>query len=696
MSLKTLFEPKSIAIVGVSQNPQKVGHLVAKNMIEQGFKGDLYFVHPSGEEILGKKTHKDLISIGQKIDLVIIALPAKVAVEYFAQIRDVGCQHIVLFAAGFKEIHTPEGDELEKLLKEKIAEFDLRLLGPNCIGFVNTAKGVNATFFKYVAPKGNIGIISQSGALGSALIDYVVGHAHLGFSHLISLGNKTNIDESETLEYLAQDENTKVIGMYLEDVTDGPRFREVLAAVTKRKPVVILKAGRTTEGSQAAVSHTGSMVGDDAVFNALCEQAGAIRALDISEFTVILELFSRNQLPTSRNMLVLSNAGGMGVLLADELIDHNLHLVTVSEETKSKLHKAFDDFKKITVHNPIDLLGDASAFDYEKAIQNTQEEHDVGGVIVLLTPQANTEILETAQILTKLQKKYAKEKATFRPIYPVFMGERSVHDAHEYFEQQRIGSFRAFELLVRALEKICWYRENAKETVATPITMSTAVMKQYEIQSLLLDTVKNKSFIPQHNALKVMDHIGLQTIQTVLATSENDLKLVVQQFGYPLVAKTAASNVTHKTEVKGVITNINSWKELTEAYQYLAKQAGGCYIQKQYSGYELIIGAKRDPLFGPVILVGFGGIYAELLHETIQFVIPVSYADFLIKLHASKLSKFVTGYRNMPILNAQMLYSAVSKLAGLMDHITEIKEIDINPLMMTDEGMIVVDARVIV
>ncbi len=352
MQLQSFFSPKSIAIIGVSQNPLKVGHLVARNMIEQGYKGELYFINPKGEHILGRATYKDLKSIGKKIDLVVFAIPADAILAYLAQVQEVGCTQVVVFAAGFKENHTPESEERERKLQDAIQKFNLTLLGPNCIGFVNTQQGINATFFKSTVPKGNIGIISQSGALGSALIDHYTAQTRLGISTFVSLGNKSQLSECDVLEYMSADPETAVIGMYLEDVTDGVRFRKVLQAATAKKPVVILKAGRTAGGSQAAISHTASMVGDDKVFDAVIRQSGAIRMYTFSHFQEVLTLYSFNHIPLNRKVLVLSNAGGMGVMLADELSEHHLELINVSEDTTKKLYGAFDDQKKITVHNP--------------------------------------------------------------------------------------------------------------------------------------------------------------------------------------------------------------------------------------------------------------------------------------------------------------------------------------------------------
>lgn len=695
MELQSFFSPKSIAIIGVSQNPMKVGHLVARNMLDQGYKGELYFVNPKGEQILGKDSFVDLKSINKKIDLVVFAIPADAIIPYLDQVKDVGCSQVIVFAAGFKENHTPEADERERKLLEGIKKNKLTLLGPNCIGYVNTHAGINATFLKSTVPTGNIGLISQSGALGSALVDYFVDQTKLGVSTFVSLGNKSQLTECDVLEYMAADPQTAVIGMYIEDVTDGVRFRRVLQDVTARKPVVILKAGRTAGGSQAAISHTASMVGDDKVFESAIRQAGAIRMYTFSHFQEVLRMMSFHHVPCNRKVLVLSNAGGMGVMLADELSDHHLELVNVSPETTKKLYGAFDEFKKITVHNPIDLLGDASAFDYEKAINLTMKEHDLGSTIVLLTPQANTQIMETADILLKAQKKNPRI-----PVYPVFMGGASVKEAHIHFEKNAISSYQYFSALPRIISRICDAQEYRAELAQEkPVDLINVVFSthQPDIQTTLIQYL-SKKVVNQYDSLKIMEYTGISAAKPYLVTSEEDLQRVIKREGFPLVAKISSEKITHKTEVKGVMTGLNSWDELVSAYQYMTRISGekeGCYIQKEYKGQEFILGGKRDTTFGTVLMVGLGGIYAEMLQETINVVFPFSYAYFKKEIQKTKMKKLFEGYRNMEAVDMLGLYHVLYKLGTLMEAFPMITEIDINPLIASGSNLTAVDARII-
>ncbi len=692
MDLQTLFNPSSIAIIGVSHDRHKVGYLVASNMIEQGYEGKLYFVNPKGGEVLGKEVHKTLASIKQPIDLAVLAVPADVALETLDELNKREIKNVVLFAAGFKEIGE-EGKDREKALVEKCAEYGINLLGPNCIGFVNTNLKINTTFLKHIVPTGNIGFVSQSGALGSVIVDEMVARHNLGLSYFISMGNKTIIDESEALEFLAHDENTQVIAMYLEDVKDGEKFKKTLSRTTLIKPVIILKSGSTEEGSKAALSHTGGLAGDDSIYTSLFHQCGAIRAKDYIEFTTLLHMFSFDRVPTSDSVLVLSNAGGVGVLLTDEIVSENLSLVTVSNSVKNDLSKVFGDSKKITVHNPIDLLGDASAYDYEKAITSTLQERDVGSVVILLTPQANTEILETAKIIVKAQQGFEK------PIYPVFMGKDSVQVAHDFFEKNKVASFRYHDYLVLAIGKAVRYKQylstHAGHVDHYPYAQVDE-QTQHKIEKII-EGGKGKPFLNLEDSIEVCRLAGVPVTGVELVDSNEKLKEVVKELHYPITMKIASDVITHKTEVKGVYTNISSLSQAEEILETLmaVKGAKGAYVQKQTSGYEFFIGGKRDPNFGVVLVVGLGGIYTELFKETANRVFPFSQQDFIAMLKETKMYRLLSGFRGSKPADIGVLYNCVFKVGELMANFEKVKEIDINPLFVQSDAVTAVDARII-
>jgi acetyltransferase len=692
-NLTHLFNPQSLAIVGVSHDERKVGYLVAKNLLDQGFDKDIYFVNPKGGEILGRPVYKDLKDIGSPIDLVVLAVPAHIALVVLDQLHDLHIHNVVLFAAGFGEVGK-EGEEHQRQLIDKCKHYDIQLLGPNCIGYINTLSGINTTFLKHTSPKGNIGLLSQSGAIGSVIIDYFASHDNLGFSYFMSLGNKTIVDESDILGFLKDDENTKVIGMYLEDVKDGDKFIETLKQTTPHKPVIVLKSGTTEEGAKAALSHTGGLAGSDKVFDAVFQQNGVIRARSYEEFLTLLKICSYGGLPDSEHVLVLSNAGGVGVLMADELVKENLSLVTVSYDIKNKLSGVFGESKKISIRNPIDILGDASAFDYKQAITLTLHEKKVGSVVVLLTPQANTQIDATAKVIIDAQQDFDK------PIFPVFMGEKSVKHAHTLFERAQIASFYTYDVLPTAISKLVWY-QNWVQSYNTSLSLYNITQTDRFERKEVYDILKSADGKPYTNlqeSLSILSHAGIPTGSLLFASSIEQLQAIQNQIPYPAVLKIASEHISHKTEAKGVVAGITSFEDLCNEFYEMTlshHDAEGCYIQPMVNGYEVFIGAKRDPQFGIIMLFGLGGIYAELLKEVTQMVYPFSYNEFLTVVHRTKLSPFIRGFRGKAPIDAMKLYDIVSRLGMIMEATKSVQEIDINPLFISPDAAVVVDARMI-
>ncbi|QQG44001.1 MAG: acetate--CoA ligase family protein [Candidatus Roizmanbacteria bacterium] len=693
MDFEKLFNPSSIAVVGVSHDLKKVGYLVANNLINQGYKCRIYFVNKNAsEDILGKKVYPSLSEVGEKIDLAVLATPAAVSLSLIDEIGQLGIKDIVIFAAGFKEIGK-DGVEIESELIEKIKKYNINLLGPNCIGFINTLLNINVTFLKHISPSGNIGFISQSGALGSVIIDYFAGHKNLGFSYFISLGNKTNIDESDALEFLLKDSNTKVIGMYLEDVKNGKRFMDVLNKAAKIKPIVILKAGSTTEGSKAAISHTGGLVGDDQVYDAVFNQNGAIRAFTFTEFMTILKIYSYDRVPTNRALLVLSNAGGVGVLFTDDIVKNKLSLVTISPETEKELTSTVGENKKISIRNPIDLLGDASAFEYSQAIGLTMQEKDIGSIGVLLTPQANTQIFETAEVIAENQSHLDK------PIFPIFMGEESVAQSHVFFEEKKMVSFSTYDFLSQCLAKILQRQEfhgeqndeNGLRSNSLPIKL-----QEQEIKNILNNNF-SKPFLNLGDSMSFFKLLNIPVLDLLFLDSESKIQDLKSKIKYPAVVKIASDIITHKTEVNGVITGIKSEIELKEVFNKITAsgKAKGIYIQQMVKGHEIFLGAKRDNNFGVVIVVGLGGIYAELLKEINYLVFPFSQKRFTQMIEETKLAKLFKGFRGSKSVDIRKLYDISAKIGYLMENFKEIKEIDINPLFLNEEKLVVADARII-
>lgn len=684
MSLYDFFNPTSIAVIGVSHDPKKVGYLTAKNLVNQGYKGKMFFVNPKGGQILGKHIYSSIDEIEDKIDLAVLSVNASVSVSYLDLLHRKGVKHVIFFASGFREMGE-DGKKLEQELISTAKKYKITILGPNCIGFINTSKHINTTFLRGAAPKGNIGIISQSGALGSVLIDHFKAGNNIGISHFISIGNKSLINESDVLDFLVHDQSTSVIGLYLEDIVDGKRFRELLEAYSEQKPIIVLKSGRTEAGSQAALSHTGSMAGDDDLFETMVMQSGAIRAKTYSQFVQLLELYSRNQIPEGNNFLILSNAGGFAVMLSDQIVESGLSLDTISHETLMTLSQSFEG-KNISIHNPIDLLGDASAFDYLKAIHIAREEKDVQGVFVLLTPQANTEILKTAKVIVQAQN------SVDIPIYPVFMGRDALVDATKYFEHHKMPFFTDFDVLLESLSFV--HRRNrtldARYHFNPPLVFSTSL--EETIGKTFVRFTKKTNVIPVKESLEICQQIGIETIPLEHVTNQKQL----QSYQYPFVLKISSPEINHKTEQQAVSVVHSSQQARDEYKRLCAVVPKHVYAQKAAKGIELFIGAKRDEQFGIFVFVGIGGIYAELFKSVNQLLYPFTIDQFYEVLESTPTITLRNGFRTIPPIDFDHIYDVLMKLGSFMDHFDSIAEADINPIFVYGNEVKAVDARFVV
>lgn len=677
------FSPKSIAIVGASKSPFKLGNLVVKNLLNQGFKGEIFLVNKKGGDILGRKVYENLSQIKKQIDLVVLAIPADGVIEILDEIGKLGIKNLLIFAAGFKEVGE-EGLKKEKLLIEKSNQYGFNILGPNCVGFVNTRENINLTFLRGKVKKGNIGIISQSGALGSFLVDYFNQKENLGFSYFFSVGNKTKINEIDLLNFLAEDKNTKVIGCYFESVENGKKFKEEIKKITKKKPVVILKSGKSKQGAKAALSHTGSIVGDDDIYEAVFSQTGVIRAENLEEFLLILKIFSFEKVPLGDKLLILTNAGGVGVLMVDEVVKNNLKTILISEQVKEEIIKKLPNASRISIHNPIDLLGDAKSIDFQTVLGEALKDINFDIIVVLLTPQANTEIERTAEVIVNTQLK------TKIPIYPVFLGGKSVQSSLDYFDKNKVVGLDSFYFLTTVIKKIVNYQNWLKREKANVLNLDISNDEKKKIDLILKSTQEitlnvSKTF----NILKILK---LPIVNFIEVKNLSDLKKA--NLNYPLVAKINSDKISHKTDVGGVVLNINNYQDLEKAYLNLSKIDNNLLIQSMIKGDEFIFGTKKDNVFGTVVIFGLGGVYTEVFKEVIKLVYPFSFDDFINQLENKRFYKLLKGVRGKKEIDLHKIYDLLFKL-GYLTESFQISEIDLNPVIIKDGELNIVDGRII-
>ena len=670
--IKKMLKPNSIAIVGASEKKGKVGNMLVKNITQSNYKGEVFFVNNRADIINGKKVYNSVSEIDQEIDLVIIATPAFTVLDI---VRDASkkCTQFIIISAGFGETDE-EGKNREKELKKLALEKKLTILGPNCLGILSPGWNLNASFAPGLPPFGDTAFISQSGALAVALIDKA-NALNIGFSHVLSIGNKMSISETELIEYFASDKNTNTIILYLESITEGVEFlKSVKKARLDGKRIIILKSGKSDEAQKAIALHTGSLTSGDAVTQAVFDKMGIVRAQEINDIFVFASLCHALKFKQkASNIAVITNAGGPGVIVTDELaIYKNLNQASLSKENSKKLADKLP--KAASVHNPIDLLGDAGVSRYRDAIDICLQDDNIDTVIVLLTPQEGTPADEIANYIVK------KQKETSKLIITSFIGGFSVSNAQKILRDGNVFHTETPSLAISALSELI-----ASDNFSEP-SLSEIDIQNFENQTTkkILDIAKEDN------------NRGLYFYETAVIAKEYGISIsdfwditdeIKDDIIYPCVVKVDDPHILHKSDRGGVILPINSVKELKDAREVLKnrfREQTAKIIAQPLAKIqtELILGMKRDPIFGPVIIVGIGGIYTEIIKKTEVFVSPIHREEIKNRLLNGKLGFLFNGARGQKPYNVDEISEIVLSLQNLALKNPQISEIDINPLLI--------------
>jgi len=699
-NLETIFHPKSVAIVGTNKVKGTVPHDILDNILKADFNGIVYPVSPKETSIKGIKAYKYVVDVPDNIDLAILVFPSSVCHMALEQCGQKGIKSVIIISAGFKEVGEA-GLQKEKQLVEIARKYDMSLIGPNCLGVINTAPDIklNASFAREMPETGNIGFLSQSGALCTAVLDYAQAK-HIGFSKFISFGNKADISEIDLLYYLMNDDETKVILMYLEEISDGKALISAAQEVIKKsgKPILVIKSGRTEEGASAAASHTGSLAGADEVCDAAFEQAGIIRCDNIEEMFNKAIAFAYQPAPVTEKVAIITNAGGPGVLTTDAAISSGLQLAKFSEETTKILKKALP--ATANIKNPVDVIGDARADRYVAAIQAAFEDEDVAGVFVILTPQSMTDIDTIAEEVTKIAEGQTK------PIYASFMGEKDVASGIDILQKHKIPHYILPESMCSAFQAVHHFNEIVKNTTHEATALDDI---QYDEANKLMDKVMSngRTFIPEVETIDILRTYGLPVPQGNLAVTEDDAVKIADKIGYPVVMKVVSDQVLHKSEVKGVELNIQSAQDVRDAYNRIHDNVSaimpdasikGIYVIRMITGSEeVILGIKRDPSFGPVLMFGLGGIYVEIFRDISFGVAPLSYEEARKMIEKTMAYRILKGSRGHAPRDIDKIVDALIRLGQLAIDYPQIQELDINPLFVLDEGQgsIIGDARML-
>lgn len=690
--LKNFFNPSSVALIGASTTVGKIGYDVLKNLHDSGFSGKIYPVNPKHQEILGYTTYSHVTNIPEPVDLAIIVIPASSVVEVLEECGKKGVKNIIIISAGFKEIGAV-GEARERDIKTVGKKYNLRILGPNCLGYINTLLPINASFAQAAPRHGNIAFFSQSGALGTAVIDMARAR-RLGFAYFVSIGNKVDISEMDLLRYWATDPAIKVILAYIENIEQGQEFIKVARTVTKEKPVIVLKAGKTEKGQRAVSSHTGALAGSTQAYSAAFTQSGVIEVDGVQDLFDFAEAFSYQPLPAHNRVAVITNAGGPGILITDLLPDNQLILADFSEQTKEALQSYLPPAASCI--NPVDILGDARADRYAYALAQVLNDPNVDAVIVVLTPQKMTEIEATTEQIGVLSKKTAK------PIILCFLGEQEIEKHFLLYQKYALPLYEFPDQAVRVLSKMLLYQI----WQSAPCVSEQKSVNQKSLHHQEIGKILHKSQLTEVDCRHVLDLYGCTTNDMFFVLDKSHASKTAENLQYPLALKVVSPQVVHKSEVGGVKVNIPNHQVLLHSIDLIQSTIAsrlpeatidGYLIGQMTTGIQVIMGMKRDPQFGAVLMFGLGGIYAEVFHDVVFRIAPIDYEEALNMIQETKVFTLLKGVRGEEPTDIEAVVNMLVQLSRFSLEFPQIQEIDFNPVMVhrSGEGCEIVDVRML-
>jgi acetyl coenzyme A synthetase (ADP forming)-like protein len=682
--LDTLFSPKSIAVIGASRTEGKLGYAVLSNIIQSEFSGAIYPINPKADEILGLPCYPDLDAIEGQIDLAVIVIPAKVVLEALEECGKRGVSSVIVISAGFRETGH-EGLMAERKMAEIAQTYDMRIVGPNCLGVIDTIAPMNASFAVGMPRHGHIAFMSQSGALCTSVLDIALAQ-DVGFSRFVSLGNKADLNEIDFLEAWADDPESKVVMAYLEGIADGARFIQVARRMTKDKPVIAIKSGSTSAGSRAVSSHTGTLAGSERAYEAAFKQAGVIRAGSVGDMFDLSIALARQPLPRNDQVAIITNAGGPGIMTTDAIEHSGLSLASLSQETMNELRQQLPS--AASVLNPVDVLGDALADRYQCALKLVSADPNVGALIVILTPQYMTQIEETARAVGEASRD------SEIPILACFMGDANIRAGVEILTAHNVPNYIVPERAVATLKEMDEQRRWQERALPEFETFDV----DQERVARIFDQVRadGRLQIGDAEARDILEAYRISIPPSKLCKTADEAVAFTEDIGYPVVMKIASPDILHKTDIGGVRLNIGSASDVRDSFDLLTFRAmrympdaeiWGCLVQQQVrGGKEIITGMNRDPQFGPLVMFGLGGIYVEVLKDVSFRIAPFSRREANEMMREIRSFNLLRGVRGQAQSDIEAIADTLLKLSQLVTDFPEIVEMDINPLMVFEEG----------
>ncbi|HXJ83988.1 MAG TPA: acetate--CoA ligase family protein [Candidatus Methylomirabilis sp.] len=688
-ALTALFDPRSVAVIGASRDPSKVGGSVLANLRSAGFEGRVFPVNPRTESVQGLPAFASLLAVDGPVDLAVISVPAPAVLPALEECVAKGVPAAVVISAGFREAGE-QGRQLEGELRAWLRHAPIRVLGPNCLGWIRPSRRLNVTFAPGMPAVGNIGFVSHSGALAVAILDWARDR-RMGFSLFASLGNQADITESDVLDAVTHDEETRVIACYLEGVADGRRFFGALREAASMKPVVLLKAGRSAEGARAVSSHTGALAGSDRVFDAAVKQAGAVRAATVEELFDLARGLSSQRLPRGRRLLVVTNGGGLGVVSADAARESGLDVAPLDDAVRARLSAVLPSSSSVV--NPVDLLGDADAARYSNAL------HAVGAqaadaALLILTAQAATDSVGVARAVIGTTRGWPI------PVVAAFVGGARVVPGARTLEEAGIPTYAFPEPAVKTLGGMALVAERRRRSPSAPSLAGRPADALAHLASL---QAAGRSRLGMLDLAPLLDAYGIPNVASRLAAGSDEAAEVARAMGFPVALKVHSADISHKSDVGGVRLGLRSTDEVAAATAQMLEQVKaarpdavieGVLVQRMVkAGQELLLGVVRDAQFGPTVMVGFGGIYVEVLKDTAIRLCPLDVSTAREMLGELRMAPLLEGFRGGEPVDMCGLSESICRLAQLAVDCPELLELELNPVIARGEGVIAVDGR---
>lgn len=697
--LTPLFDPTSVAVFGASPSGNSVGAMAWRNLVAGGFKGPLYPINPKHKSIGDATCYRKVTDLPDEVDLAVIATPARTVPGIMRDCAEAGVKSAIILSAGFGE-GDGRGKDLEAQVVAAARKGDIRFMGPNCVGLVRPWLGLDASFLRSDPPKGRLAFVSQSGALVSAIADWAGPH-HSGFSAMVSLGNSTNIDFGDVLDFLAMDPRTDAILLYIEGIKDAQNFMSALRRASRLKPVIVLKSGRHATSSQAAHTHTGALIGSDDVFDAALERAGAVRVGTLGQLFAAAEILANTRKVGGNRLCIITNGGGAGVLGADRAGDLDIALPPLSDATKTKLDRVLPPYWSHA--NPVDILGDAGPETYSAAVKAAIADPDNDGVLVMLTPQAMTDAVTTAQAVVDALPRRRK-----KPVLACWLGEPAVEEGRAILSKAGVPDFQTPERAVEGFSYLVQHRRNRK--LALEVPRARAFEKGLDLDGARLIIAQalsdGRKMLSDTESKALLKAFNIPVNMTIEATTPSQALVAAETVGYPVAMKIASPDITHKTNVGGVRVNVAHATSVSRVFHELVKSAKAARPDAQITGVtvepmaglkdprELVIGASRDPVFGPTILFGAGGTMVEVLKDSAVALPPLNAVLSERLINKTRVSKALDGFRDSAPVDRDALIDVLKRVSIIVSYLPEVIELDINPLFVSPDGVLAVDARI--